>query len=417
VGLRPYLVLQPSGQLIRWATVGAAHQMLRPLAIRRCDRWHKRRESVLLQEWRHALAFRDVKPERTMTKIFRSLEFVHRDPRPDLLVVTNMWPEAERPAYGIFVERQVQALQAAGLRCDVLYLRGYVSKLAYVLGILRFLWLTVSARGRYKLIHVHGGETALVARFLLAGPMIATYHGDDILGYKGDDGPISLPSRIRSLVIRYHACLFARTITQSIEMHSRLPARARRSDAIIPCGVDAERFSPADQVEARRQLGWGESERIVLFAATRPYEPRKRFDLAQAAVKRAEAELGQIQLAVAENRPPDSIPVMMNAADCLLLTSMAEGSPVVVKESIMCNLPVVATDVADVREMLDGTEPSAICQHDPSELGDALVDVLRAGRRSNGRTQRTDLDQATTVQRLLGLYACLGLSLIQQARA
>jgi teichuronic acid biosynthesis glycosyltransferase TuaC len=344
-----------------------------------------------------------------MTRAFRSFEFVCRDREADLLVITNMWPEPERPAYGIFVQRQVQSLQAAGIRCDVLYIRGYISKLVYLLGVPFFLWMSLAARGRYRMVHVHGGETALVARFLLTRPMIATYHGDDVLGYKGDDGPVPFASRVRSFIIRWHATLFSATITQSEEMHNRLPARARRHDTIIPCGVDAQRFCPSDRDQARRQLGWEEDERIVLFAATRPYEPRKRFDLAKAAVANAEAELGPIRLAVAENRPPDSIPVMMNAADCLLLTSMAEGSPVVVKESIMCNLPVVATDVADVGEMLAGVSPSAVCGHDPSELGGELVGVLQAGRRSNGRSQRADLDQSTTVRRLLSVYAKLGL--------
>jgi teichuronic acid biosynthesis glycosyltransferase TuaC len=346
---------------------------------------------------------------RAMKKLGRFFEFVQRNPRPDLLVITNMWPEPSRPAYGAFVKRQVQALEDAGLRCDVLYARGYLSKLVYLLSVPLFLWLTVSAPRRYRLAHVHCGEMALTARFFLARPVIATYHGDDVLGYKGDEG-ISRGSRIRSSAIRHHASLFPATITQSSEMHRRLPPWVRRRSTIVPCGVDETRFAPMDRAAARRELAWEDSERIVLFAATRPYEPRKRFDLAKAAVEHAEAELGPIRLAVAENRPPDSIPVMMNAADCLLLTSMAEGSPVVVKEAIMCNLPVVATDVADVSEMLAGVAPSAVCRHDPAELGAALVDVLKSGRRSNGREQRSDLSQATTVRRLLGLYAGLGLT-------
>lgn len=345
-----------------------------------------------------------------MIEFRRFFEFVHRDPEPDILVITNMWPEPSRPAYGSFVERQVQALRAEGFRCDVLYARGYMSKLVYALSVPLFLWLTVSARRRYRLAHVHCGEMALVARFFLARPVVATYHGDDILGYKGDDGPIPLASRIRSLIIRYHASLFAATITQSTEMHRRLPRRAQRRNTIIPCGVDSARFAPGDRSVARRELDWEDSERIVLFAATRPYEPRKRFDLAKTAVKHAEAEIGPIRLAVAENRPPDSIPIMMNASDCLLLTSMAEGSPVVVKEAIMCNLPVVATDVADVGEMLDGVSPSAVCGHDPAELGAALAEILRSGTRSDGRERRADLEQSTTVQRLLDLYAGLQLT-------
>lgn len=334
----------------------------------------------------------------------RPFQFVMRDPAAELLVITNMWPEPERPAYGIFVKRQVEGLRVAGVRCDVLYMRGHLSKLVYPLGAAVCLAMTPSARRRYRVVHVHAGETALAARFLLVRRMIATYHGDDVLGYMADDGPISRASRVKSFVIRTHASLFTSTITQSDEMRNRLPRRPRRRSRVIPCGVDAERFSPQDREAARRTLGWSASERIVLFAATRPHEPRKRLDLARAAVAHAESALGPIRLAVAENQPPDLMPTMMNAADCLLLTSMAEGSPVVVKEAIMCNLPVVATDVADVAEMLAGVTPSAVCSHAPDELGDALVGVLTAGRRSDGRGRRPDLNQATAVRRVLETY-------------
>jgi teichuronic acid biosynthesis glycosyltransferase TuaC len=342
------------------------------------------------------------------TTSLRPFEFVQRESHPDMLVVTNMWPEPSRPAYGVFVERQVEALREAGLRCDVLYVRGYLSKMVYLRAALLFLWLSFSRRGHYRLVHVHGGEIALVARLFLMRPMVATYHGDDVLGYKGDDGPVSRGSQLRSLIIRHHAALFTATVTQSTEMHDRLPAHVKRHDTIIHCGVDSERFSPMDRSDARRKLDWDDDERIALFAATKPYEPRKRIDLAQAAVKHAEADIGPIRLAIAENLPPDSIPIMMNAADCLLLTSMAEGSPVVVKEALMCNLPIVATAVADVRETLADVSPSAVCSHDPSELGAALAEVLSSRQRSNGRSKRSDQDHKNTVRRLSSLYADLG---------
>jgi teichuronic acid biosynthesis glycosyltransferase TuaC len=344
-----------------------------------------------------------------MIKPFRIFEYVHRDPQPDFLVITNMWPEHTRPVYGIFVERQVQALRAAGLRCDVLYVRGYLSKLIYLLVVPLFLWLTISARGRYRLTHVHAGETALAARFLFTRPMITTYHGDDMMGYRGDDGSIPLRGKVRSFIVRRQAFLFAATVTQSSEMHRRLPRRIQRRDTVIRCGVDTAQFYPEDRNGARRQLDWDDSEHVVLFAATRPYYPLKRLDLARAAVTYAEAELGPIRLVIAENISPDSMPAMMNAADCLLLTSMSEGSPMVVKEALMCNLPVVATDVGDIKEMLTDVSPSAVCRHNSSELGAALVDVLKANQRSNGRDQSADLDQSTTVRRLLDIYADLGL--------
>jgi teichuronic acid biosynthesis glycosyltransferase TuaC len=344
-----------------------------------------------------------------MTTSIRPIEFVQYDERADMLVVTNMWPEPSRPVYGVFVERQVEFLRQAGLRIDVLYVRGYISKIVYLRAALLFLWLSTSRQRRYRLVHVHGGEMALVARVFLMKPMVATYHGDDVLGYKSDDGPISRGSRLRSLIIRHHAALFNATVTQSKEMHDRFPPHVQRHNRVIHCGVDAEHFSPMDRNEARRQLGWDDAERIVLFAATKPYEPRKRIDLAEAAVKHAEGDLGPIRFVIAENLPLDSIPIMMNAADCLLVTSMNEGGPLVVKEALLCNLPVVATDVGDVRKVLDGVSPSAICGHDARELGAALTDVLKANRRTTGRDQRAeDFDQSTTVAQLLNLYADLG---------
>jgi glycosyltransferase involved in cell wall biosynthesis len=339
----------------------------------------------------------------------RPVEFIYRESVPEVLVITNMWPEHARPVYGVFVERQVQALRAAGVRCDVLYIRGYLSKLSYLVSVPLFLWLTVFARGRYRLTHIHAGETALAARFFIMRPMLVTYHGDDILGYRSVDGGVPLRSRIRSYVIRAHARLFAATVTQSREMHRRLPRRVQRRNTIIRCGVDTAEFCPKERSKARARLGWEDCERVVLFAATRPHDPLKRHDLAQAVVARAEEELGFIRLVVAEDEAPDVMPVLMNAADCLLVTSMSEGGPLVVKEALMCNLPVVSTDVGDVREMLVGVSPSAVCGSEASELGAALVQVLRANTRSNGQCRRDDVDQSATVNRLRRLYFELGL--------
>lgn len=343
-----------------------------------------------------------------MTTNIRPIEFVQRDEQADMLVITNMWPEPSRPVYGVFVHRQVEALRHTGLRIDVLYIRGYLSKSVYVRAILLFLWLSIYRRKRYRLIHVHGGETAIVARSFLVRPMVATYHGDDILGYKSDDGPISRASRLRSLLIRHQAALFSATITQSTEMHDRLPSHVRDHNQVIHCGVDSA-FRPMERNDARRQLGWDETERITLFAATKPYEPRKRIDLAEAAVKHAEANLGPIRFVVAENLPLEIVATMMNAADCLLMTSMNEGGPLVVKEAVLCNLPSVATDVGDVRKVLDGVSPSAICKHDANDLGAALTEILKQNRRVEGsQDQRVHFDQTTTVDQLLSLYATVG---------
>lgn len=333
------------------------------------------------------------------------VEFVSPDPGADVLVVTNMYPDEDWPVYGIFVERQVEALRAAGVTCDVLYLRGYKSKRAYVLGAACSLWWNVAPPGRYAVVHVHAGETALVTRPFLRGRTVVTFHGDDVMGDRRDDGTIPRSSRVRSAVIRAYGSLYRATIAQSQEMHDRLPPLVRRRNRVIPCGIDPQEFRPMPRDEARAAIGYGGPEYLVLFAATKPDIPRKRRWLAEAAAAHAAEQVGPIHLMISGLTPPSRMPVLMNAADCLLHTASLEGSPNVVREALMCNLPVVATPSGDLEALLEGVEPSALCEADPAALGDALAASLRAKRRSNGRELRGDQVSSTwTAERLIDLY-------------
>jgi glycosyltransferase involved in cell wall biosynthesis len=97
----------------------------------------------------------------------------------------------------------------------------------------------------------------------------------------------------------------------------------------------------------------------------------------------------------------------MSAADVLLLPSLAEGSPNVVKEALSCNLPVVATDVGDVAEVLEGVDRSHALPVDATveDFASALIDVLRAApARSNGRACTERLDARLVARRLHDIY-------------
>ena len=104
---------------------------------------------------------------------------------------------------------------------------------------------------------------------------------------------------------------------------------------------------------------------------------------------------------------PEQLPLLMNAADCLLLTSDWEGSPTVVQEAMACNLPVVTVDVGDVRQRLQGIEPSAIVAREAEALGTALAKILQTRKRSNSRAAAEKLSLEGIAPQLISIYCAV----------
>jgi glycosyltransferase involved in cell wall biosynthesis len=181
----------------------------------------------------------------------------------------------------------------------------------------------------------------------------------------------------------------------------------KRIAIVIPTGVDTDSFYPRARNEARAQLGWPNRERVVLFNGG-GHPLLKRLDLAQAAVDVARAICGDIRLTVLNGTvAPDSVPVMMSAADCLLLTSEWEGSPTVVQEAMACNLPVVTVDVGDVQSRLSGVSPTRIVGRDATKIGNAIAEVLTLGQRSNGRSRVEGISNAAIAGQVTSIYRAI----------
>ena len=94
----------------------------------------------------------------------------------------------------------------------------------------------------------------------------------------------------------------------------------------------------------------------------------------------------------------------LNAADALVLTSLWEGSPNVIKEAMACNLPIVSTDVGDVKEVIGDTEGCYITSYEPSDVAGKIKLALDFGKRTNGREKIKHLEINTIAKRIIDVY-------------
>ncbi len=258
------------------------------------------------------------------------------------LVVTNLYPSTERPAVGPFVRDQVEALRR---RDDV-----DVELFTFPTGLRSYpaaaRELRRRCRGkRFDVVHAHFGLCAWPALAASAGPVIVTLHGNDLFH------PVS--NRITRAALPFVALPAA----VSREFSRLVPGVGRRRRvAVLPVGIDLERFRPIPRAEARARLGLDPAGPYLLFPHD-PSRPLKRHD-------RAVAAAGDVPLLTLGGVDPAEVPYWINAANAVLVPSQAEGFGLAVIEAIACGVPAFGTPVGIHHVALEGIEGALCAQFD-----------------------------------------------------
>jgi glycosyltransferase involved in cell wall biosynthesis len=172
---------------------------------------------------------------------------------------------------------------------------------------------------------------------------------------------------------------------------------------VLPNGVDLDLFKPLDKKECRINLGWDLDNKYVLFAS-KPDKMVKNFALAQATMDRI--KINSAELKIIYNIDHSQMPVYLNAANVLLLTSKWEGSPNTVKEAMACNLPVVATKVGDIEYLFRNTEGYYYTDPDPDKLAEKISFILSSNLIPNGRQRimELELDSISIANKIIEIY-------------
>lgn len=316
-------------------------------------------------------------------------------------MVTNMYPSAERPAYGSFVKSQIDSISAMGHIVDLFVVEGWVSRWNYLSSV--FSLRKVFSSGSHDLVHAHYGLTGIIACLQRRRPVVISFCGDDLLGASNGRGGTTLQSRLLVFLGQVAALAAGGVIVKSRQMYARLSGPARRKAAVIPNGVDFAMFRPMDRNASRGRLGLDYDTRYVLFPNT-SYDPRKRIDLAEQAVAILRRDHPEAELLVVYHRPQEEVPLYMNACDVMLLTSDWEGSPNVVKEAMACNLPIVSVDAGDAWEVIGGARNCHRASRDAADLAAKLRNALDAGVRSDGRERIGHLEMSAVARRVTDVY-------------
>jgi teichuronic acid biosynthesis glycosyltransferase TuaC len=319
-----------------------------------------------------------------------------------ILLVTNMYPTERAPHAGTFVAEQAESVRELGVDVDVLHVdRVELGRRAYRRLAERV--RTHAAATLPDVVHVsYGGVMAeAVTRAIRDRPVLVTFHGSDLLGHP-HGGLRSVGPRLGVAASRVAARRARGVIVVSEKLRRALPRKLEATRIwVIPNGVDLELFTPANAREARRTLGWSDASRHVLFPAP-PSRPEKRYELARAAVDRAGPG---VELHALDGVPHHEVPLWLNAADVVLLTSTHEGSPVVIKEALACARPIVAVDVGDVEERIAGLEGCHLAEATPQDLAHKLVRALAGPGRVDATDRVADLGLSTIAARVRDVYA------------
>ncbi|MBQ7268433.1 MAG: glycosyltransferase [Bacteroidales bacterium] len=283
-----------------------------------------------------------------------------------------------------FISEQAAALERKGYEIHIFPVqgKGFLGYLKARKGL-----MDAIARFRPELIHAHYGLCGLLSTLQGKIPVVTTFHGSDI----------------NEARVRPFSRLAMRRSAYSIFVSQKLVELLRPSGnySLLPCGVNLDAFPPLSKEDARRNLGIAPSEKRILFAGAFD-NPVKNAALAKEAV----ALLPETELIELKGFRREEIALQMLAADAMLMTSLTEGSPQVVKEAMAAGCPVVSVDVGDVRERIEGLSACKICGRSPEALAEGLRSALSFNGRTEGRERLISggFDNSLIADRLVTIY-------------
>jgi teichuronic acid biosynthesis glycosyltransferase TuaC len=284
-----------------------------------------------------------------------------------------------------FILEQADSLKKLGVTIDFYLIKGK--------GWLGYLVNYPSLRKKMKLfqptlLHAHYGLSGMLAVLQRKIPVIVTYHGSDI------------NSSGFEKIFTYSAIKLS---DYNIFVGSNLAKKAgvKSKYSVVSCGVDMDVAVKLDKLECRKKLSLKLEGKYILFPSSFD-RPVKNYKLARQVVN----NLDNVCLLELKSYTRAEVNLLMNACDLLLVTSLVESGPLVVKEAIACGCPVVSTDVGDVKEVINDIEGCYITDYSPGEITEKIKIVLNSEKRIQNakKIYELELDIGSVAKKILHIY-------------
>lgn len=236
-------------------------------------------------------------------------------------------------------------------------------------------------------IHCHYYLTGIIAAISFSRkPIVTSLMGSELY-----------TNSLQTQVIRlFSKFIWKGTIVKSKRMKSKLNMNC----SIIPNGVNPNVFKQTESIKSRIKLGLDPIKKYILFISNHN-QSVKNYPLALSAASLLDSS--EYELLLLSKMPQSTISEYLNAGNVLLLTSFQEGSPNVVKEAVFTNLPVVSTDVGDVRDVIEDIKGCYICEYDNNDIAKKIVESIGIGR-TNGRELSKHLKSDIIAKKIVLIY-------------
>jgi teichuronic acid biosynthesis glycosyltransferase TuaC len=241
----------------------------------------------------------------------------------------------------------------------------------------------------YDIVHAHYSLSAIVASLAGAEPLVVSLMGSDV----------KANNWFKWIIYFFNYFSWSSVIVKSEDMHLSLGIRKA---LIIPNGINMNKFIPIDKNIAREKINWNKSKKHILFAAD-PNRKEKNFLLTKMAFEMISDT--NIELHYLKNVPNNMMPYYYNAADVVMLTSLWEGSPNAIKEAMACNIPIVSTDVGDVKNIIGNTSGCFITENTKEDVSIKIMKAISCAKPTLGRKNINDLNDVTVAKNIINIYS------------